>query len=619
MAEQVLSAQVNIEVDGATQRLKVLEAQMERLQKVIASSSVTGAKFDRVLGLIKKTGSEITGLKKLTEQMTPLSKSTGQATQALGNLNRVVQDAPFGIIGVANNIDPLVQSFIALKASTGSAIGALGSMFSALAGPTGILFAFSAVSSAATVLVQKYGSLGNAYDVLTGKTAALSDEQKKFAEDQHNSEVGVEKQRVNLEALVKVAQGDIGTKKQQAAALAELNKLIPDNIGLLTAQNIKTAEGTAILKKFTEATINQAEAELLAGRAAELRVKLREKDKTLGQTLTQELRDANKAQQQLASGASVGSALSGVVAVTKATQINTKAVIEGSEAFKSYMKDYKELAEITNRIASLTAGSIELSIPDPKKLKDKVQKIKEDVEAEFKSFDKVLATPEIVVLPSGIEIQDGLKKLNSFVQSSIDTEAATRTYNVPANIVIKPNAIDKTMKKLNDSIHAAIAQFETDAFAGIGEAIGKGITSGASGIAEAGIAIGNMFGNFLKQLGKILIQTGVLALAAKKALATLFENPYTAIAVGVGLTALGSIVTSKLSATKFANGGIITGPTLGMVGEAGQPEVILPLSKINQFLEGGGGGGGGELSARVSGGDLLFVLNKAQRQNNRLF
>ena len=39
------------------------------------------------------------------------TKATGQANTALVNFGRVVQDAPFGLIGIANNIDPLVASF----------------------------------------------------------------------------------------------------------------------------------------------------------------------------------------------------------------------------------------------------------------------------------------------------------------------------------------------------------------------------------------------------------------------------------------------------------------------------------------------------------------------------
>src|SRR3954469_18974945 len=59
-----------------------------------------------------------------------LSKGSGQATNAMMNLGRVVQDAPYGLIGIANNISPLLESFQRLQKETGTA----GSAFEALAG-----------------------------------------------------------------------------------------------------------------------------------------------------------------------------------------------------------------------------------------------------------------------------------------------------------------------------------------------------------------------------------------------------------------------------------------------------------------------------------------------------
>jgi hypothetical protein len=49
-----------------------------------------------------------------------------QASNALMNLGRIAQDAPFGFIGIQNNINPLLESFQRLKAETGSTSAALG-------------------------------------------------------------------------------------------------------------------------------------------------------------------------------------------------------------------------------------------------------------------------------------------------------------------------------------------------------------------------------------------------------------------------------------------------------------------------------------------------------------
>lgn len=48
--------------------------------------------------------------------------------------------------------------------------------------------------------------------------------------------------------------------------------------------------------------------------------------------------------------------------------------------------------------------------------------------------------------------------------------------------------------------------------------------------------------------------------------------------------------------TAFASGGIVTEPTLGLIGEAGENEAVIPLSKIGQVMRSMGGNGGGNIT-----------------------
>ena len=48
---------------------------------------------------------------KLDSKLLQTSRATNTASQSLINLGRVAQDAPFGFIGIANNINPLLESF----------------------------------------------------------------------------------------------------------------------------------------------------------------------------------------------------------------------------------------------------------------------------------------------------------------------------------------------------------------------------------------------------------------------------------------------------------------------------------------------------------------------------
>ena len=65
---------------------------------------------------------------------------------------------------------------------------------------------------------------------------------------------------------------------------------------------------------------------------------------------------------------------------------------------------------------------------------------------------------------------------------------------------------------------------------------------------------------------------------------------------------------------RLAEGGIVTGPTLAMIGEGRGPEAVIPLSKLGSM----GFGGGSNITINVNGGDPQSVVNALRtymRQN----
>jgi hypothetical protein len=61
----------------------------------------------------------------------------------------------------------------------------------------------------------------------------------------------------------------------------------------------------------------------------------------------------------------------------------------------------------------------------------------------------------------------------------------------------------------------------------------------------------------------------------------------------------------------LANGGIVTSPTLAMIGEGRGPEAVIPLSRMNEFGMGKGGG----VNIYVNGGDPQAVVDALRRWN----
>jgi hypothetical protein len=156
--------------------------------------------------------------------------------------------------------------------------------------------------------------------------------------------------------------------------------------------------------------------------------------------------------------------------------------------------------------------------------------------------------------------------------------------------------------------------FLANSFVSLGETLGKAL---AGEKVQPFVALAGILADALTQLGQALISFAILEGAAFEAL----KNPASwpiALAAGVAAVAAGALLKSTLSSNKtkkFANGGIISGPTMGLMGEypgaSSNPEVVAPLDKLKDMIGGGGGG-----TFVLKGQDLLLSVNRAQKASN---
>ena len=110
-----------------------------------------------------------------------------------------------------------------------------------------------------------------------------------------------------------------------------------------------------------------------------------------------------------------------------------------------------------------------------------------------------------------------------------------------------------------------------------------------------------------------------VSVAASGAMAAHASIPFAGIALG--LAAVAAIVAAMKSIPKFADGGIVSGPTLAMVGEyagaSGNPEIIAPLDKLRSMLAPSQGYGSGDVNFRIKGRELVGILSKEDNLTRR--
>ena len=174
-------AQLNYEIGADLSKLDLSINEINALIKKFTNEAKSASK-DGLAPLNAEIAKLIQQRQKLQGIGLPesLPNTTKKSTIALNDLSRVVQDLPFGFIGIQNNIPALVQSFGGLTQAEGGLRAGLAGLGKSLIGPAGLLFAFSAVTSAITFAIQKYGSLGAAFDAIFKSSNQLSYQIQQF-------------------------------------------------------------------------------------------------------------------------------------------------------------------------------------------------------------------------------------------------------------------------------------------------------------------------------------------------------------------------------------------------------------------------------------------------------
>ena len=173
--EERFKAVIDADVKGLEAGIAESEKILKRLEsKLLGIKTRLETAFDeksqnRLQAELKETERAITNVRGRIDTMSASlqrqSVATNNAAQsqqrfnrAVGNgngvaieFNRIIQDAPFGLIGIGNNIQQLTQNFATLKASAGSTGSAIRASLASLISPANlVVLGISAITAAFT-------------------------------------------------------------------------------------------------------------------------------------------------------------------------------------------------------------------------------------------------------------------------------------------------------------------------------------------------------------------------------------------------------------------------------------------------------------------------------------
>jgi len=364
----------------------------------------------------------------------------------------------------------------------------------------------------------------------------------------------------------------------------------------------------------------------------------------------------------------IGAMSSGIGALASGLAIATPILIKVASAFKTLTVAMlaNPVGIIASAVALLTAGMIELlhrinpavsriqtffniikSLGDPVKfaalqaesLAISLKEKSDSAAAASKAQEELKKTLEKAVTPTKKlktetdNLANSLKKVRSIASGGDTGEAGLTSADgvKPITIDFEINApnideinsgLKNTLQRLQQTTNQVAEEIEFD-FAnmaiGISDALGNALVTGENVFAAIGSVILNTIGTLLQQMGTAAVLASKLSLT--------FAVPIVGAAAGLAAIGLGAAMKAFAgqiqNVKKFANGGIVSAPTLGLMGEytgaRSNPEVIAPLDKLKGMLGQQGGQNinvGGEF--RIQGQDLVVALQRAEKNRSRL-
>jgi hypothetical protein len=630
MANPRIEVEIGAKTDGLIRGVDGVILSMKQLKdesKKIEDALETSFNPDEVTLYNNQLAKLKAGMNALKSQgVDPLTKATSNYNGVGVEFSRIIQDAPFGIIGVGNNITRLAETFQNLRTQSTSTGAALKTALTSIISPANLLvLGISAVTTALTLWQMGAFESGESTKSLADAAKDAKEEMEEFrlsldsvTQARIKGESSASKEIGDLKLLREQAENTNVTQKKRLEAVDALQKQYPETLGNLskeqilagdvgtayeglTKQIIATSKARAFSDKISENSLELLTIEEQTAKKAEEILKLREKQAQLDENASKIDRSG------LASGVLTGADLS---ASSNQSKINN-LVQEQVDLINKRNKINAENLTLETKITEQIGQGATFTKQAANSKSDSSKSIKKLL-IDLKDYDEKLKKISV----SSKDFEAAIQKISN---QRISTESLNNKLNdtdftagVSPPTIEVPEVDDSNLSKFvvrlaefNSQVANVIQNGAQNTLGDFAFSIGDALATGGNVLKAAGASLLSGLAGILNQLGQLAIGAGLAIGGIKKALTTL--NPAVAIAAGVALVGLAGFVSAK---AKSLGGG---------VGGGGGSSV--GSSVASQSFSGGGvgglGGGVRDLTGElvVRGADLVYVLGQS---NNKI-
>ena len=537
------------------------------------------------------------------------------ASFALTNLGRVALDAPFGFIGIQNNIQPLLESFQRLKQESGSTGGALKALASSLVGGGGLLLAVSLVTSALTVMAQNPEEVAGALNYLSGVVDTATANQKEYNKALIETQAEAKLEITTLESLIGIAKNENLSRNARLEALKAVKAEYPEQLNFLTLETVGSKQAANAINLLSDSLLRKA--------------KIQAAEKLLGEAFVKQLEATTKSAVEQAStfskvvGVALGAAgIKNFVVLQDGINNQLKAFKEGGSEIDTY-------TQILNNLRTEEAKTGNLFDDKQGKgnsLKDLIKELKA---AKLDNYLQGLDI-EFRLAGQGLEVfkksfpKDTKKTFASLTDKpliDINKLLDTKTF-IPDNLGEK---LYTPFEILQDNIKFDLLPQLRSSFKTFFDDI---LMNGNFSFSELGKAIKNTFLSVLSSEAT----KGVVSLLSSgskediKGATPLISGIATLFKIGKKVAPVAATTTAATTTTALASGTVATGGALlpilaGVAAIEGisslfkkKQKAPIPQASSTISTSAAGSGqdfGGGRVIFEISGTNLIGVLNRA--------